>query len=608
TTPEGGSIGQGTVFRVATIGVLTTLVTFDGTNGGYPNGGLVQGLDGRLYGTAQGGGSDGLGLIFALTTSGELTITNLVSFNDNSVIYSSQAALIQGTDGAFYGTSQVGGDVGYGTVFRVTTNGELTTMGSFDQTNGSTPWAAVVEGTDGAFYGTTYDGGAQGYGTAFRVTPAGQLTSLTSFTHPDALRPTFGLVQGTNGDLYGTTYFGGTNNAGTIFRITTNGVEKTLISFQEMANTSTGPLPSGLVKAADGNFYGTTRNGGTNGSATIFRMTEDGTLTTIATFSGTNGDDPSGGLLYGKDGAFYGTTEYGEVLTESGWVFLDGTVFCVTTNGEITMLAQFDDTNGSYPNGDLVQGSDGAFYGTTMRGGSGATNTVSGDGTVFRVTTNGELTMLVSFNGTNGASPRGGLVQCLDDAFYGTTLRGGAFDLGTVFRITTNGDLTTLLVFTGANGAHPVGSLIRGPDGAFYGTTASGGGGGWGTVFRITTNGVFTTVAAFDYATGGGPLGTLLLGQDGALYGTSAVGGSHGGGSVFRLSLAGQMLPPARAGQDWIIGFSGIPGQTYHLLRATDLSGPWESLTNLTAGDDGQGRYTDPSPPADRAFYRVSSP
>jgi uncharacterized repeat protein (TIGR03803 family) len=604
TTEQGGSFSLGSVFRVTANEGLITLVNFDGTNGSYPSDGLVQGSDGRLFGTTQDGGSDDLGVFFALTTGGELT--NLVSFNDNSVIYPSPAALIQGTDGAFYGTTLFGGDGEYGTVFRVTTNGELTVMGSFDQTNGSQPRASVVEGTDGAFYGTTYYGGAHGYGTVFRVTPAGQLTSLMSFTHPDAVQPAFGLVQGTNGDLYGTTYLGGTNNAGTIFRITTHGVEKTLISFQEMANSSTGPLPSRLVKAPDGNFYGTTRNSGTNGFGTVFQMTEDGRLTTIATFDGTNGTDPFGGLLYGNDGAFYGTTENGTIFSPPGQD--SGTVFRVTTNGEITTLAQFAATNGASPNGDLAEGNDGAFYGTTTLGGSGATNRFDGGGTVFRATTNGELTMLVSFNGTNGAWPRGGLVQGLDDAFYGTTSKGGAFDLGTVFRITTNGDLTTLLVFTGANGARPVGGLIRGPGGAFYGTTSSSDDGG-GTLFRITTNGVFTTVASFDYSTtGAGPVGRLLLGQDGALYGTAADGGSHGGGAIFRLSLASQMQPLTRAGNGWVIGFSGVPGQTYRLWRATNLSGPWETLATVPTGADGCGQYTDSSPPSDKAFYRVESP
>lgn len=389
----------------------------------------------------------------------------------------------------------------------------------------------------------------------FRVTPAGTLTSLASFIHLDAVQPIFGLVQGTNGDLYGTTYLGGTNNAGTIFRITTHGVEKTLISFQEMANSSTGPLSSRLVKAPDGDFYGTTRNSGTNGFGTVFQMTEDGRLTTIATFDGTNGFGPFGGLLYGNDGAFYGTTENGTIFSPPGQD--SGTVFRVTTNGEITTLAQFAVTNGSSPNGDLTLGGDGAFYGTTSLGGTGASNRVVGNGTVFRVT--------------------------------------------------TNGDLTTLLVFTGANGARPYGGLIRGSGGAFYGTTSFSDG-GWGTLFSLTTNGVFATVASFDYSKGAAPVGPLLLGQDGALYGTAAEGGSHGGGAIFRLSLASQMQPLTRAGNGWVIGFSGVPRQTYRLWRATNLSGPWETLVIVPTGADGCGQYTDSSPPSDKAFYRVESP
>lgn len=601
TTGLGGSFNLGSVFRVATNGGLSTVFSFDGTNGGYVNPGLVQGPDGRLYGTTEMGGSNDLGVLFALATDGSLT--DLLSFSDSMYPVFPQAPLIWGSDGALYGTSQAGGAWGYGDVFRLTTTGEMSVLGSFDQTNGSSPRASLVEGSDGMFYGTTYEGGGQGCGTVFRTTPAGTLQALASFSHPDAAALITGLVQGTNGDLYGTSYAGGTNNAGTLFRITTNGVEKALISFPEADNSAAGPLPSRLASSADGNFYGTLQTGGTNNLGTVFRMTEDGSLSTIGTFDETNGTDPSGGLLYGSDGAFYGTTARGSSWPPPSG---SGSVFRVTTNGEITTLAQFFGTNGSYPNGDLAQDRDGNLYGTTRFGGGGMTN---GDGgTLFRVHTNGELTVLFAFNGTNGNAPTGGLVQGLDGAFYGTTSAGGEFGAGTVFRITTNRELATLVDFTGTNGARPAGRLIIGPGGAFYGTTTSSYNGD-GTLFRITTNGVLTTLASFDFSRDGGtPVGPLLLGQDGMLYGTALAGGRQGGGTIFRLSLAAQMQPLARAGKSWAVGFAGLPGGTYHLLRAANLSGPWETLTNLGAGDDGQGRYTDSSPPSDRAFYRVSSP
>jgi uncharacterized repeat protein (TIGR03803 family) len=157
-----------------------------------------------------------------------------------------------------------------------------------------------------------------------------------------------------------------------------------------------GSFPSAaLAQGNDGNFYGTTQNGGQQGQGTVFQMTPDGTLHTFVSFNGTNGGNPYAVLLQGADGDLYGTTEGGG--TNGGY----GTVFRMTTNGTLTSLFSFAGTNGAQPTAGLVQGSDGSFYGTTRRGGA------SGNwGTVFKITTDGALTNLVSFDGTNGLIPR----------------------------------------------------------------------------------------------------------------------------------------------------------------------------------------------------------
>jgi uncharacterized repeat protein (TIGR03803 family) len=347
----------------------------------------------------------------------------------------------------------------------------LTTLVSFGGTNGANPYADMLRGKDGNFYGTTAAGGTNGYGTIFQMTPAGTLTVLASFDRTNGANPTAGLAQGVDGEFYGTTYSGGAMGYGTVFKMTTNGTLTSLVSF----DGTNGIYPkAGLVEAKDGNYYGTTAIGGTNGVGTVFKMTTNGTLTTLVAFD-PEGGSPYAGLVQGVDGILYGTT-YGS-----------GTVFKMTTNGTFLTLYTFTGGgDGSNPYAELVQGADGNLYGTAFFGGT------NGYGTVFKITTNGTLTPLVSFGGTNGAYPQGRLVQQASDGIlYGTTESGGAYTnqsgsgYGTAFKLTTNGMLTTLVSFGGTNGANPQGGLVQGADGNLYGTTVDGGASGDGTIFRL---------------------------------------------------------------------------------------------------------------------------
>jgi uncharacterized repeat protein (TIGR03803 family) len=358
---------------------------------------------------------------------GDVTLTTLVSFNATNGA-NPGAGLVQGKDGNFYGTTVVGGANGYGSLFQLTLSGTLATLISFDRTNnGANPGAALVQGSDDAFYGTTEAGGtnANGDGTIFKVTTNGTLTTLVSFNGTDGSRPHASLVQGQDGKFYGTTEIGGTNQVGTAFQMLTNGTLTSLVSFDNNGSSPYSPSAS-LLQAADGNFYGAARLGGTNGHGAMFRLATNGALTTLYSFTGgSDGANPYAGLTQGADGSFYGTAANGGT---NGY----GTVFKMTTNGTLTPLASFGGTNGAYPQAALLLASDGNFYGTTKNG--GAYTNQSGYGTVFKLTTNGTLTTLASFNGTNGAHPLG-LVQTLDGSFYGTTADGGTNGYGTVFRL-----------------------------------------------------------------------------------------------------------------------------------------------------------------------------
>ena len=528
TTEQAGS-GFGTVFKMTPDGALTTLHSFNwDPDGAYPEAGLVQGADGSFYGTTSYAGYHGVGAgcpcgtVFKITPSGTFATIHWFGFSDGSEPLS---GLVQGTDGNFYGTTSGGGGAaGYGTLFKITPAGVLTTLHSFAFGDGSIPQDNLVQGTDGNFYGTTSSGGPGTYGTVFTITSAGALTTLYAFGDTKPSFPRAGLVKGSDGRLYGTTYLGGAGGYGTAFGLTPSGTLTTLHSFDDVD----GEWPySGLVQGADGDFYGTTNIGGTSqrgmGFGTVFKMTPAGALTTLHAFSGADGEFPEAGLTQGADGNLYGTTYGGAV----SW----GTVFRITPDGALTTLYSFTGGDGSGPMAGLVQGTDGNFYGTTKYGAA------PGKGTVFTISPAGALTTLHSFAGADGQYPEAGLVQGADGNFYGTTSVGGANNLGTVFSMTPAGTLTTLYPFAGIDGSNPQASLVQATDGNFYGTTYSGGTADYGTLFSVTAAGVLTTLYSFEGSDGIEPQGSLTQGTDGSFYGTTFRGGPLGGGVVFRLTL-----------------------------------------------------------------------
>lgn len=262
-------------------------------------------------------------------------------------------------------------------------------------------------------------------------------TSLFSFDGTNGDAPN-GLVQSTDGNIYGTTRYGGAHNWGTFFKMTPEGALTTLYNFCSQALCSDGRSPnSGLIQGSDGNFYGTTIGGGTFDGGTFFKITPEGTLTTLYSFCAAQGNcpnpsEPMAGVIQAADGNFYGTTAY-------GGAYDDGTVFKVTPGGTLTVLHSFDGTDGTYSTARLIQTTDGNFYGTTQLGGG---ITSSGYGTVFKITPDGMLTTLYRFDTTGGVYPQAGLVQATDGNFYGTTLGtglGGGYGQGTVFKITPGG-------------------------------------------------------------------------------------------------------------------------------------------------------------------------
>ncbi len=359
------------------------------------------------------------------------------------------AGLVQANNGDLYGTTYLGS-----TLFKITPEGAFTAVYRFcfgsDCPAGFGPAAPLVQDTNGDLYGTAYDGGETndcelGCGTVFKLPPGGKLTLLQKFDFTDGANPYAGLIQGTSGELYGTTTLGGAYGRGTVFEVTPSGTLTTLHSFCEGGNCGGGAESyTALVQGTDGNFYGTTAEGGegeacaggrTNGCGTVFKMKPDGVATVLWDFCGRTGCPDGVGpsaLLQASDGNFYGTTQGGGIGGACTYSYGCGTIFKITPTGGLTTLYNFcsqaNCADGAYPYAGLVQGTDGNLYGTTDEGGLGYAG-VNPGGTIYKITTAGLLTTLYNFcsqeSCEDGTEPTGPLVQNTNGNFYGTTFAGG---------------------------------------------------------------------------------------------------------------------------------------------------------------------------------------
>ena len=474
------------------------------------------------------------------------------------------------------------------------------------------------------------------------------IQTLCSFNFANGANPYAALTLGNDGNFYGMTCYGGVTSGsaagyGTLFTLKTNGVLAIRAYFSGGNGFTHGANPRGaLTLGNDGNFYGTTCTGGAGkiqcGSVSVefigsqqgsvFQLKTNGLFTTL--YNLTDGMNPYAGLTLGNDGNFYGTTCYGGGYSPD---FGNGTVFKVTGCAVCPALAKFNGNNGAHPMGALTLGNDGNFYGTASAGGLTNSKYSSGMGTVFKVTTNGTLTMLAAFNYTNGAAPWAELKLGNDGNFYGTTSDGGNTNfiwpyhgMGTLFKVTTNGTLNTLVVFNFTNGANPRGALTLGNDGCFYGTTAGGGitnskySTGMGTVFKVTTNGTLTTLGVFNFTNGAAPCAALTLGNDGNFYGTTVSGGSgsygsgYGYGTVFRLSLSpaspsyNQISAQLLSGGSVRLSFVGMDGTNYALDRSFSLMpANWVPLVTNPAGSGGVLVFTNTPDPTTNNFWRIRS-
>ena len=350
--------------------------------------------------------------------------------------------------------------------------------------DGRFPVAALLEGSDGALYGTAVAGGIDQSGIVFTMNKDGTGYSvLRYFTggNGDGKDPQGTLIEGTGGALYGTTLFGGTSDQGTVYTLNKDGTgHAILVNFGSDATDGVAPY-AGLVQASDGALYGTTLSGGQNRLGTLFTLNPDGTgyavLKNFGEFGG-DGVEPYGGVIEGSDGALYGTTYWGGLYGE-GTVYMlnkDGTGYAVLLSfGGVP----FDGTN---PYGTVTEGSDGALYGTTVTGEevNGSVYKVNKDGTGYEI--------LRRFTGFDGSTPHAAVVEGSDGALYGTTVLGGPGG-GIAYKVNKDGEGFLILhgfaAFAG-DGLQPNSAIVFGGDGALYGTTVWGSSSGNGLAFRLS--------------------------------------------------------------------------------------------------------------------------
>ena len=398
----------------------------------------------------------------------------------------------------------------------------------------------VAVGADGAYYGVFGNGGPSGAGAVFRLSNTGggyELSIVHNFDGTDGVQPVGRLVLASDGNLYGVTNTGTTNGTvrGTIFRLglDSSGSYTTFTTIHSFSvPDGLGPT-AGLIKGTDGNLYGlnagSTSCNGQGCFGTVYRVTLTGTLTVLHTFT-SSVDSPVGPLLQTPDGALYGVT--------------GGQLFKIDSSGSFSTVHTFTSADGSQPNGGLIQASDGLLYGTFYRD-----STTGNCGRVVKVDpATGILTVVFQFPGspslgcTSGAGVSAGVVQGTDGRLYGVTdgRFGGVF--GTVYALTLGGSLSTLHTFNGTDGGKPMAALFQTASGDFIGTTSTGGSApnADGTVFAISPSGTFTTLFGFQsYGDGYRPFAGLIQAPDGSFYGTTELGGSSGKGTVFKFDEVG---------------------------------------------------------------------
>jgi uncharacterized repeat protein (TIGR03803 family) len=593
TTAEYGAGNAGTIFAVAKVGttfpdsttfkVLHTLAA--GTDGSSARAGLREGSDGRLYGTTWQGGTANVGVIFALAKDGS-EFTVLHNFGDAQAGTWCASQLVEGSDGRLYGTTDIGGNINAGVIFAIDKGGDNSGSGyavlrrsdGNGAVDGARSGSGLLKAADGKLYGVFSSGGTDpssnryfGYGTIYRIAENGSdFAVLRAMNHQsDGRNPVGKPLLASDGRLYGTAFDsanGGTGGTGfshgTIYSMNRDGTlftvlhEFPFLGTSQNAGTVPGALglnPNGdLIEGSDGKLYGTTSAGGeVYGRGEVFRMNHDGTGFSILTtgFPGNTIGVPLGGVVEGSDGKLYGTHSTGGPGGSIG-----GGLYSLNKDGtSYTVLRQFSPTtDGGAPQAPLVGGIDGRLYGTNRAGGT------TGAGTVFAFDEGGGgFVVLHHFNSSaDGGTPYAGLTVGPGGTLYGTTSTGGSGGGGTVYSLNTDGAAYQVLhAFNtgGSNFRRPAGGVVFGGEGRLYGMVDQGGAKGSGALYSLKPDGSdFVIEHEIDPDLEGGNGGgvrsfDLTSDFDGTVYGLSRLHGAYSAGTAVAFGFPPVISSPLTA-------------------------------------------------------------
>lgn len=550
------------------------------------NGPLVEGLNGFLYGSTTTGGDAGAGFLFRLQTNG--VMETVLSFNDQ--VWVASGSLTRVRSGQIYGQGRNG-------IVRLTIDEKLVSVADFTEGTGSGLAGNLVEGKDGALYGLTASGGPFDCGTFFRLTVGGDWTVLTAlecetFDGKGLEGKVFGLTAADDGNFFGTSSEGGTHGLGSIFRLTSEGVISTIVSFD--GTNGSGPT-GGVILAPDGQLYGTTSGIDFDGrrnlsGGTVFSLAPGGKLRTLHTFSleprsTTQGAYPRAPLVVGADGNLYGTTsDVDSDRDDAGF----GTVFRVRPDGKVATVFQgiqgLPGVDSAWYPEPLTPGRDGWVYSIAMGGRFGA-------GIVFRVNGTGASNEVVSFTNVtaSGGTPRFA-VSTVDGGFLVGTDNGGLTAEGSILRVEADGRSGPITSFGGLTGRRPT-SLVHDGDGVYFGTTAAGGTHGAGTLFRFSNRGLEHLYSLSPNRDGRTPRG-LIRTKSGRIYGMTT-GDFYGptefaGGTIFELGRDGTMTTLHRfSGNTWSQSAGLVEGQEEQLFGFASNGGSRLLGTVFAMASDG---------------------
>jgi uncharacterized repeat protein (TIGR03803 family) len=478
-TCMGGTNDMGVLFQYNPVtNSYSNRLNFTGPNGNSPLGFLIEASDGALYGMTNSGGANDKGVLFRYNP---VTFTSTTKFDFDGMNGSyPQGSLMQANDGMLYGMTGLGGMYDQGVLFQY--NPALSTLTRkidfAGSTSGRSPYGTLMQARDGKLYGMTNTGGVNGIGVLFQYDPVNSAyVKKFDFGASNGRNPHGSMIRANNGNFYGLTYGGGANDVGVLFQYNPIGsIYTDKFDFDGIAN---GGNPTGsLTQAANGMLYGLTYTGGANGMGVLFQYDPaSSTYVNKFDFDGiTNGSYPRGSLISASDGNLYGMTSKGGA-NDRGVLFQ----FNPGTSALTNTLDFSGATNGSYPQGSLSQTNDGMLYGMTVQGGA------DDMGVLFQYNPSTLLyTKKIDFGNANGKFPYGSLLLATDGNLYGMTNKGGANDFGVLFQYNpTNSSYTRKFDFDGAaNGSNPLGSLIQPSDGKLYGLTYSGGTNDVGVLFQ----------------------------------------------------------------------------------------------------------------------------